>query len=167
MRGTGWEEEDKNWAWKHAIFFQNGKVSCLAKTNKRLNQRREHILKLTDVSSLCICYYFRCQRPLQRLSHRLTTVVLTAIMLFFIVHVLLWDKRVLHLLFWWLMLMELRTSLPHFLSCFFLSGNDRDHFVGQSSWRLMPHSNLTASPPIVYPVFNPNQNMSVKGLVRW
>lgn len=32
------------------------------KTNKRLTQRRENFLMLIDVSSLCICYYFRCPR---------------------------------------------------------------------------------------------------------
>lgn len=48
----------------------------MAKTNKWVSQRRENILKLIDVSSPCICYYFHCQASLQRLSHSLATMIL-------------------------------------------------------------------------------------------
>lgn len=37
--------------------------TCPAKTNKWVSRRRENILKLIDVSSLCICYYFHCIGP--------------------------------------------------------------------------------------------------------
>lgn len=74
------------------FFFFLGKLgkraltkSCLAKTNKWVSQSRENILELIDASSPCICDYFHCQGPLQRLSHRLATVTLAAIMLIFIV----------------------------------------------------------------------------------
>lgn len=46
-----------------------------AKTNKRVSQQRENILKLTDVSSPRICHYSSCQGPLQRLGHRLAAAL--------------------------------------------------------------------------------------------
>lgn len=58
---------------------------CLAKINKWVSQQKENILKLTDVSSLCICYYFCCQGLLQRLSHCLATMIHSVIMLVFTV----------------------------------------------------------------------------------
>lgn len=46
-----------------------------AKTNKRVSQQRENILKLTDVSSPRICRYSSCQGPLQRLGHHLAAAL--------------------------------------------------------------------------------------------
>lgn len=56
--------------------------SYSAKTNTRVSQQRENILWLIDVSFPLICYYFQ---PPQRLSHHLTTMILTAVTLILIV----------------------------------------------------------------------------------
>lgn len=62
--------------WKRSVFRK-----LPSNTNKRVSQRRENILKLTDASSLCICYYLRRQGPLLRRSHCLATAILVTIRL--------------------------------------------------------------------------------------
>lgn len=65
----------------HETHFQGKRESEVlsknhpAKTNKRVSQQRENILKLTDGSSPRICRYSSCQGPLQRLGHRLAAAL--------------------------------------------------------------------------------------------
>ncbi len=148
--GRWWEMVDKNYSSEKCASF-SGKMgkralskSCLAKTNKWVSQRRENILKLTDVSSPCICYYFHCQGALQRLSHHLATTIVAAIMFIFIVWGVFFFFRVreerhsggLCLPLWWFMSREVRTLLLRFLHhfcCWGLTGT-----VNHRAWRLIP-----------------------------
>lgn len=59
----------------------------MAKTNKWVSQHRENILKLTDVSASCICYYSYCQGLLQRPRHCLANMTLVMTILVFTVQV--------------------------------------------------------------------------------
>lgn len=106
--------------------------SCSAKTNKRLSQRRENILRLIDVSSLCICFYFHCQGPLWRRCHRLATIASVAIARSFVALILVleWERGA-----FTPPVSYVRGVPPSFLfPCQALKATGS---VGQSSWRLI------------------------------
>lgn len=162
-RGEGERESGQNR--KRAGFSgKTGKralsKSCLAKTNKRVSQRRENILKLIDVSSPCICYYFHCQGPLQRPSHRLAAIILAAIMLYCESFVF-----------------RMREGRVYFSSdtCWERSeprcctSSITSSVRGWQGRYCRSHGLeiLTTSTLIHHPVFNPGQNISTRGLVRW
>lgn len=170
--GRWWEWVDKKKAPSvKRIFRENGKAKCSpkttqAKTNKRVSQQRENILKLTDGSSPRICRYSSCQGPLQRLGHRLAAALAC-------------DRAPRH----WAtsgsssiregriyLSVKVRAYLLLLLLCFL-------HHFSVMGWRRRLcqslsleiealFTTLALSTLILYPVFDPCQNMSNEGLVR-
>lgn len=135
MKTAGRDGGQKHNASKTWLFFmENWKRRVFRKlpsnTNKWVSQRRENILKLTDVSSLCICYYLHCQRSLLRLSHCLATVILVTIALISLLcELLLYGQKRQScgfcLSLWWIS-NEAESLLPSLPPSLLLPGADRE-----------------------------------------